>query len=100
MIEEKEIKMKRSKKFLNFVLMIYLFELPALALDISVKEATNSVMKVVGEVAAIIFPVLGLIGIGRAAFTFSTGGQGGTKELLEGIVGIGLGILAKSLANS
>lgn len=88
------------RKLLQLILTVYIFEMPAAAAQISIKSATDSVMSVVAEVAAIIFPVLGLIGIGRAAFTFSTGGQGGTKELLEGIVGVGLGIVAKMLAGS
>lgn len=91
--------MKRLKVIFASILIYILFEMPVMAQQISVKGATDSVMNVVGEVAAIIFPVLGLIGVGRAAFTFSTGGQGGTKNLLEGIVGIGLGILAKTLAS-
>lgn len=88
------------KRILQTGITILILEVPVIARDISIKSATDSVMSVVGEVAAIIFPVLGLIGIGRAAFTFSTGGQGGTKELLEGIVGIALGVVAKTLANS
>ncbi len=88
------------KRILQTGITILILEAPAIARDISIKTATDSVMSVVGEVAAIIFPVLGLIGIGRAAFTFSTGGQGGTKELLEGIVGIALGVVAKTLSNS
>ena len=88
------------KRILQIGITILILEAPAIARDISIKSATDSVMSVVGEVAAIIFPVLGLIGIGRAAFTFSTGGQGGTKELLEGIVGIALGVVAKTLSNS
>ncbi len=88
------------KRILQTGITILILEAPAIARDISIKSATDSVMSVVGEVAAIIFPVLGLIGIGRAAFTFSTGGQGGTKELLEGIVGIALGVVAKTLSNS
>ena len=86
------------KRIVQIGITILILEVPALAREISIKGATDSVMKVVGEVAAIIFPVLGLIGIGRAAFTFSTGGQGGTKELLEGIVGIALGVIAKTLS--
>ena len=88
------------KRIFQTGITILLLEAPVLAREISIKTATDSVMRVVGEVAAIIFPVLGLIGIGRAAFTFSTGGQGGTKELLEGIVGIALGVVAKTLASS
>ncbi|MCK4890542.1 MAG: hypothetical protein KAS97_11475 [Candidatus Aminicenantes bacterium] len=88
------------KRIVQIGITILILEVPALAREISIKGATDSVMKVVGEVAAIIFPVLGLIGIGRAAFTFSTGGQGGTKELLEGIVGIALGVIAKTLSTS
>ncbi len=88
------------KRILQTGITILILEAPVIAGDISIKKATDSVMSVVGEVAAIIFPVLGLIGIGRAAFTFSTGGQGGTKELLEGIVGIGLGVVAKTLSRS
>ncbi len=88
------------KRLFQTGITILLLEVPVLAREISIKTATDSVMRVVGEVAAIIFPVLGLIGIGRAAFTFSTGGQGGTKELLEGIVGIALGVVAKTLASS
>jgi len=88
------------KKIFQMALTLAILEAPVLAREISIKSATDSVMTVVGEVAAIIFPVLGLIGIGRAAFTFSTGGQGGTKELLEGIVGIALGVVAKTLAGS
>lgn len=83
---------------IQMIITLTLIEMPATAAQISIKSATDSVMTVVAEVSAIIFPVLGLIGIGRAAFTFSTGGQGGTKELLEGIVGVGLGIVAKMLA--
>ena len=90
--------MKGIKKIYYFVITVVLVEMPSFANQISIKSATDSVMNVVSEVAAIIFPVLGLIGIGRAAFTFSTGGQGGTKELLEGIVGVGLGIVAKMLS--
>ncbi len=92
--------MKYIKRIVQIGISIFVLEAPMLAREISIKSATDSVMSVVGEVAAIIFPVLGLIGIGRAAFTFSTGGQGGTKELLEGIVGIALGVVAKTLANS
>ena len=88
------------RRFFQVSLTFLLLECPAVAREISIKTATDSVMNVVGEVATIIFPVLGLIGIGRAAFTFSTGGQGGTKELLEGIVGIALGVVAKSLSGS
>jgi len=88
------------KRFVQVGITFIILEAPAIAREISIKTATDSVMRVVGEVAAIIFPVLGLIGIGRAAFTFSTGGQGGTKELLEGIVGIALGVIAKTLSNS
>ena len=88
------------KRILQTGITILILEAPVIAGDISIKTATDSVMSVVGEVAAIIFPVLGLIGIGRAAFTFSTGGQGGTKELLEGIVGIGLRVIAKTLSRS
>ncbi len=88
------------KRIFQAGITILILEAPALAREISIRTATDSVMRVVGEVAAIIFPVLGLIGIGRAAFTFSTGGQGGTKELLEGIVGIALGVVAKTLASS
>jgi len=88
------------KRVLQIGFTIALFEMPSMARSISIKSATDSVMSVVGEVAAIIFPVLGLIGMGRAAFTFSTGGQGGTKQLLEGIVGIALGVVAKALSNS
>jgi len=88
------------KRLFQTAITLLILEAPVLARDISIKTATDSVMRVVGEVAAIIFPVLGLIGIGRAAFTFSTGGQGGTKELLEGIVGIALGVVAKTLASS
>ncbi len=86
------------KRIVQIGITILILEVPAIAREVSIKGATDSVMKVVGEVAAIIFPVLGLIGIGRAAFTFSTGGQGGTKELLEGIVGIALGVVAKTLS--
>ena len=88
------------KRLFQIGITILILEAPVLAREISIKTATDSVMRVVGEVAAIIFPVLGLIGIGRAAFTFSTGGQSGTKELLEGIVGIALGVVAKTLASS
>ena len=88
------------KRCVQIGITFIILEAPAIAREISIKTATDSVMRVVGEVAAIIFPVLGLIGIGRAAFTFSTGGQGGTKELLEGIVGIALGVVAKTLSNS
>ena len=88
------------KRLFQTGITILILEAPVLAREISIKTATDSVMRVVGEVAAIIFPVLGLIGIGRAAFTFSTGGQSGTKELLEGIVGIALGVVAKALASS
>ena len=88
------------KRIFQTGITILILEAPVLAREISIRTATDSVMRVVGEVAAIIFPVLGLIGIGRAAFTFSTGGQGGTKELLEGIVGIALGVVAKTLASS
>lgn len=90
--------MNGIKKIYYFAITVALLEMPSFAAQISIKSATDSVMNVVAEVAAIIFPVLGLIGIGRAAFTFSTGGQGGTKELLEGIVGVGLGIVAKMLS--
>jgi hypothetical protein len=90
----------RTNRLIQAGLTFFLMEVPCLARDISIKSATDSVMRVVGEVASIIFPVLGLIGIGRAAFTFSTGGQGGTKELLEGIVGIALGVVAKTLSQS
>ncbi len=89
---------KMITRSIQMIITLALIEMPATASQISIKSATDSVMSVVAEVAAIIFPVLGLIGIGRAAFTFSTGGQGGTKELLEGIVGVGLGIVAKMLA--
>ena len=92
--------MRSIKRIFQFTLTLIIVEMPSSAAQISIKSATDSVMNVVAEVAAIIFPVLGLIGIGRAAFTFSTGGQGGTKELLEGIVGVGLGIVAKMLAGS
>ena len=88
------------RRFVQIGITFIILEAPVIAREISIKSATDSVMRVVGEVAAIIFPVLGLIGIGRAAFTFSTGGQGGTKELLEGIVGIALGVVAKTLSNS
>ncbi len=92
--------MNKIKRILQVCLTLLLLEFPTVAREISIKSATDSVMHVVGEVASIIFPVLGLIGIGRAAFTFSTGGQGGTKELLEGIVGIALGVVAKSLSGT
>jgi len=92
--------MRSIKRIFQFTLTLMIVEMPSYSAQISIKSATDSVMNVVAEVAAIIFPVLGLIGIGRAAFTFSTGGQGGTKELLEGIVGVGLGIVAKMLAGS
>lgn len=60
----------------------------------SFQQATSDVTAIAGQVAGVVMAVVGLVGIGRAAYKFAHGDGDAVTSLVMGIVALALGALA------
>jgi hypothetical protein len=86
-----------TKKALLFIpaLAILAGSLPAQGVDLG--AAGSQISGIASTAAGLIGGLVGLIGIGRAAYKFSNGDTGAVTALIEGIVGLVLGQIAAGL---
>lgn len=89
-----------SKKLKPYLVALYLFgfELGLLAQDVDLSKGAASVKKILVQVASVILALVGLMGIGRAAYKFSTGDHDAATSLLTGIVATILALVAQGFA--
>ncbi len=60
----------------------------------SFQQATSDVAAIAGQIAGVVLAVVGLVGIGRAAYKFAHGDHDAVTSLVMGIVALALGALA------
>ena len=60
----------------------------------SFQQATSDVTAIAGQVAGVVLAVVGLVGIGRAAYKFAHGDGDAVTSLVMGVVALALGALA------
>ena len=58
------------------------------------QTATSDVTAIAGQIAGVVLAVVGLVGIGRAAYKFAHGDGDAVTSLVMGIVALALGALA------
>lgn len=85
--------MKKAIVFSSFfMLAIYLS-----AQQVDLSAAASQVKNIAATAAGVIGGIVGLIGIGRAAYKFASGDTDAVTALLTGIVGLVLGQIAAGL---
>lgn len=82
-----------KKWFFLFFLIMIDFSLNA---QVDLSGAVTSISTIGAQVSGVLGAVIGLIGIGGAAFKFVHGDHDATKFLLTAIVGVALGQVAAS----
>ncbi|MBN1199212.1 MAG: hypothetical protein JXA23_07660 [Bacteroidales bacterium] len=88
--------MKKWKYLLLFLFITGTMVLPqARRLDFS--QAVGDVRTIGGQIAGILGGLIGLLGFGRAAYMFATGGDRAVQSLLMGIIGFTIGQFAVTM---
>lgn len=87
-------------KLSSYLLALYVFgcELSLHAQNVDLSTGAATVKKILAQVASVILALVGLMGIGRAAYKFSTGDHDATTSLLTGIVATILALVAQGFA--
>ena len=83
------------KKYLFLVIIIFINAM-TLSAQVDLSGAVTSIKTIGSQVSGVLGAVIGLIGIGGAAFKFVHGDTDATKFLLTAIVGVALGQVAAS----
>jgi len=87
------------KKITTTVVFVMLLTLEAgLYAQVDLSVGAANVKKILATVASVVLALVGLMGIGRAAYKFSTGDHDATTSLLTGIVATVLAVVAQQLA--
>jgi len=87
------------KKITTAVAFLLLLSLEAgLQAQVDLTSGAATVKKILATVASVVLALVGLMGIGRAAYKFSTGDHDATTSLLTGIVATVLAVVAQGLA--
>ena len=87
---------KLAKVFFIFSLFFFV-GLSAQAQTVSLDSAVDQVRNIGSSVAGIVGGIVGLLGIGRAAYKFSHGDTDAITALIAGIVGLVLGQIAAGM---
>ncbi len=83
------------KRFLSSLLLISFFLVNAMAqVAPAFESASQDLRDIITTCAAIICAIIGLVGIGRAAYKFAHGDTDAVTALVTGIVALCLGAIA------
>ena len=84
------------KKIIVFVSLFFIVLILS-AQQVDLSGAASQVRNIASTAAGLIGGIVGLVGIGRAAYKFSTGDTDAITSLLTGIIGMVLGQIAAGM---
>lgn len=85
-----------SRRSAVFIGMVIFFSV-CLHAQVDLSNAISNVQTIAGQVAAVLGGLIGLLGIGRAAYKFAHGDGDAITSLIVGIVAYALGQVASAM---